>query len=103
MWPDRVSNPGPLIYKSSALPTALGGPAAWLDRTDLLKQSRDRKREVNRVPLVLTYSSLPPNVQDIVFTHMHVLYQSEKFSRTCMYYTSLKGREGFCESAAGHV
>ena len=27
MWPDRVSNPGPLIYESSALPTALRGPA----------------------------------------------------------------------------
>ena len=23
MWPDRVSNPGPLTYKSDALPTAL--------------------------------------------------------------------------------
>ena len=31
MWPDRVSNPGsnpgPLTYKSGALPTALHGPA----------------------------------------------------------------------------
>ena len=27
MWPDRVSNPGPLTYKSGALPTALRGPA----------------------------------------------------------------------------
>ena len=27
MWPDRVSNPGPLTYESGALPTALGGPA----------------------------------------------------------------------------
>ena len=27
MWPDRVSNPGPLTYESSALPTALRGPA----------------------------------------------------------------------------
>ena len=23
MWPDRVSNPGPLTYESGALPTAL--------------------------------------------------------------------------------
>ena len=28
MWPDRVSNPGPLIYESGALPTALCSPAA---------------------------------------------------------------------------
>ena len=27
MWPDRVSNPGPLTYESCALPTALRGPA----------------------------------------------------------------------------
>ena len=28
MWPDRVSNPGPLTYESDALPTALRGQAA---------------------------------------------------------------------------
>ena len=28
MWPDRVSNPGPLTYESGALPIALRGPAA---------------------------------------------------------------------------
>ena len=27
MWPDRISNPGPLTYESGALPTALCGPA----------------------------------------------------------------------------
>ena len=27
MWPDRVSNPGPLTYESGALPTALRSPA----------------------------------------------------------------------------
>ena len=27
MWPDRVSNPGPLTYESGALPTALRNPA----------------------------------------------------------------------------
>ena len=30
MWPDRVSNPGPLTYESGALPTALRGPASEL-------------------------------------------------------------------------
>ena len=29
MLPDRVSNPGPLTYKSGALPIALRGPANW--------------------------------------------------------------------------
>ena len=28
MWPDRVSNPGPLTYESGALPIALHGPAS---------------------------------------------------------------------------
>ena len=28
MWPDRVSNPGPLAHESDALPTALRGPAS---------------------------------------------------------------------------
>ena len=31
MWPDRVSNPGPLTYGSGALPTALRGPAASVE------------------------------------------------------------------------
>ena len=31
MWPDRVSNPGPLTYESGALPTALRGPAGSHD------------------------------------------------------------------------
>ena len=30
MWPDRLSNPGPLIYEPGALPTALRGPAAMI-------------------------------------------------------------------------
>ena len=29
MWPDQVSNPGPLTYESGALPTALRGPAQF--------------------------------------------------------------------------
>ena len=27
MWPDRISNPGPLTYESDGLPTALRSPA----------------------------------------------------------------------------
>ena len=29
MWPERVSNLGPLTYESGALPTALRGPATF--------------------------------------------------------------------------
>ena len=32
MWPDRVSNPGPLTYESGALPTPLRGPAHQMER-----------------------------------------------------------------------
>ena len=31
MWPDRVSNPGPLTYESGALLTVLRGPAPLAD------------------------------------------------------------------------
>ena len=35
MWPDRVSNPGPLTYESGALPTALRGPTSlYCERPD---------------------------------------------------------------------
>ena len=33
MWPDRVSNTGPLTYESGAIPTALRGPAAGILKT----------------------------------------------------------------------
>ena len=29
MWPDRVSNPGPVTYESGALSTALRSPAGF--------------------------------------------------------------------------
>ena len=45
MWPDRVSNPGPLTYESDALPTALCGPATGLRRlTMLLPAVNDAKQ-----------------------------------------------------------
>ena len=30
MWPERVSNPGPLTYESGALLTVLCGPASHI-------------------------------------------------------------------------
>ena len=36
MLPDRVSNPGPLTYESSALPIALRGPAGIEDNSKLI-------------------------------------------------------------------
>ena len=44
MWPDQVSNPGPLTCESGALPTVLRGPAQrmqteWLGLYCLLDSS----------------------------------------------------------------
>ena len=35
MWPDRVSDPGPLTYESGALPTALRGLATSMCVIDI--------------------------------------------------------------------
>ena len=40
MWPDRVSNPGPLTYKSVALPIALRGPALGLRQQAMIDKSQ---------------------------------------------------------------
>ena len=44
MWPDRVSNPGPVTYESGALPIALRGPA---------------KKERNDQELMQSHPSIP--------------------------------------------
>ena len=36
MWPDQVSNPGPLTYESGALQTALRGPARYVVYVSIL-------------------------------------------------------------------
>ena len=35
MFPDRISNPGPLTYESGALPIALRGPAQEMSSVEL--------------------------------------------------------------------
>ena len=37
MWPDRVSDPGPLTYESGVLPTALRGPARGVIKSTSLR------------------------------------------------------------------
>ena len=39
MWPDRISNPGPLTYESGALPTAVRGPARQLVTFKLIEST----------------------------------------------------------------
>ena len=59
MWPDRVSNPGPLTYKAGALPTALHGLAGSFVKiqTNKIKEKKRKDRD--------TLSNLPIPGQDI--------------------------------------
>ena len=45
MWPDRVSNPGPLTYEPGALPTTLRGPA-FQRRYAIRKMGRSKKGDL---------------------------------------------------------
>ena len=65
----------------SVLSRARYRKSTCFDKTELYKQSMDRKQEVERISLVLICSSLLPNVHDIVFKQVHVLYQSERMER----------------------
>ena len=50
MWPDRVSNPGPLALESDALPTALRNPAicAVSMGTDLKMKSNKCQKPIRQ-------------------------------------------------------
>ena len=58
MWPDRVSNPGPLTYESGALPTALRGLASGLS-----KQCKPK-------------SDYPKGSHSFIFRHIQVSFLS---------------------------
>ena len=47
MWPDWVSNPGPLLLESDALPTVLCGPAVCVC-VCVRERERGRERERER-------------------------------------------------------
>ena len=51
-----------------------------VEREDALEK-KNRKKQNDRVPLVLTYSSHLPNIQNIVRPKMHLLYRSEKMKK----------------------
>ncbi len=51
-----------------------------LDRSDLLRVKQKKSQE-DRVPLVLTYSNLLPDIHAVVKRHMSVLHQSDKMRR----------------------
>ena len=49
MWPDRVSNPGPLAHESDALPTALRGPVQTVET--LIRRSILRRLVLHYLPM----------------------------------------------------
>ena len=50
-----------------------------LDRENLLQYNT--KKQINRVPLVITYSKALPNIHEILKKNMKILYNSEKMKR----------------------
>ena len=54
MWPDRVSNPGPLTYESGALPTAIRGPAVSLRKNlnDTRSNLHISATDISKCPLI---------------------------------------------------
>ena len=49
-----------------------------LDRSELLKNKEREDKNAKRVPLVVTYSNLLPDVHGIIKKHMDVLYRSTR-------------------------
>ena len=62
MLPDRVSNPGPLIYQSGVLPIALRGPARSLRASDMTISRKLLKRVGKRRQLFLNQLVQPSPV-----------------------------------------
>ena len=55
MLPDRVSNPGPLTYESSALPIALRGPASRIELRGIVLPVPSNQIEVTFI-IILPFS-----------------------------------------------
>ena len=52
MWPDRVSNPGPLTYESGAISIALRGPASTaVQPTLLVKECPNNSIRKHKLPM----------------------------------------------------
>ncbi|MGH0131312.1 UNVERIFIED_CONTAM: hypothetical protein FKN15_045536 [Acipenser sinensis] len=51
-----------------------------LKRDDLLDY-KNRDKKVKRVPLIMTYSKLLPNISKIVWKHLRILHNSEKLKK----------------------
>ena len=63
MWPDRVSNPGPLTYESGALPTALCGPAKLTKTTIETRYKMVRLTLLHLVKMVEKTTRIPTHLK----------------------------------------
>ena len=88
MWPDRVSNPGPLTYESGALPTALRGPASRY-KEELSPGQHDRSCTTVKILGIRTdskirgYSNSGLPVQLVGWLVVLLFYDHGKHLRSC--------------------
>ena len=79
MWPDRVSNPGPLTYESGALPTALRGlgitAILYPNNTELkvLPKTGSHSQRKELLPLMQIPSRVTLNEEGAINTSVHGL------------------------------
>ena len=60
MWPDRVSNPGPLTYESGALPTVLRSPALEIRTRKSVHRTRmPPPNAIQKKGLYVTVTGIP--------------------------------------------
>ena len=84
MWPDWVSNLGPLTYESDALPTALRGPA-------LISQSRSSSQKIY-------FKISGPGCSKLRTLLVNISLNFQKLiSQICQYFL-LKNVRSFCKS-----
>ena len=76
MLPDRVSNPGPLTYESSALPIALRGPAANALKVVICGKYKNLNK-------ITKFNISPINLTDFLFSLFSTVYNTMQNSGTC--------------------
>ena len=65
MLPDRVSNPGPLTYESSALPIALRGPAGQRSKLYLSHNSKTTEANFTKLHRNIEHNEKICRAQDL--------------------------------------
>ena len=83
MWPDRVSNPRPLTYKSGALPTALRGRANNVQSKAIKFNYKGSYDKQNLTLVALSYEVFETRLRLVSLTS----YEMTSRVRYCIYKT----------------